>query len=202
MKTDTEKREGVRYAKMAVGKPWFASLLCVLAVGLGGAEAANPERVMSRHCQAYNRNSPKMPRNGIYDFTVPDIYGDRNISLSEFRGKQEPGANASEILNGIRHVRPGNGFRPKFPLTAKLDVNGEKEHPLFTFLKSLCPSTREYFSDKNRLFYDKMKNSDIRWNWEKFLINREGIPIVRYDASTEPHFIEVDIEDMMRETNA
>ena len=49
-------------------------------------------------------------------------------------GLQEPGGN-SEIRNGIRSVRPGNGYEPLFNLTTKQDVNGDKEHPLFTFLK-------------------------------------------------------------------
>ena len=49
---------------------------------------------------------------------------------------QEPGRN-SEILNGIREVRPGNGYVPgnNFVLTSKYDVNGDAEHPLFTYMK-------------------------------------------------------------------
>ena len=49
-------------------------------------------------------------------------------------GLQEPGRN-EELLNGYRYVRPGGGFVPKFSITQKVDVNGNKEHPLFTFLK-------------------------------------------------------------------
>ncbi|XP_017373977.1 glutathione peroxidase 6 isoform X1 [Cebus imitator] len=50
-------------------------------------------------------------------------------------GKQEPGAN-SEILLGLKYVRPGSGFVPNFQLFEKGDVNGEKEQKVFTFLKS------------------------------------------------------------------
>lgn len=49
--------------------------------------------------------------------------------------QQEPGGTDLEILNGIRHVRPGNDFEPMLTLFQKIDVNGEKEHPLFTYLK-------------------------------------------------------------------
>lgn len=40
-----------------------------------------------------------------------------------------------EILNGVRHVRPGNGFEPALTMFQKIDVNGDKEHALFAYLK-------------------------------------------------------------------
>lgn len=49
--------------------------------------------------------------------------------------QQEPGGNGEEILNGVKYVRPGNGFTPNFQIFQKIDVNGEKEHPLYNFLK-------------------------------------------------------------------
>ena len=42
---------------------------------------------------------------------------------------------ANEIYNGLKYVRPGNGFEPKFPLFKKISVNGDKEDPMYTFLK-------------------------------------------------------------------
>lgn len=53
-------------------------------------------------------------------------------------GLQEPGTNAYELKNGLKFVRPGHGFKPKFPIFGKIDVNGEKEHKLYTFLKVGC----------------------------------------------------------------
>ena len=50
-------------------------------------------------------------------------------------GKQEPGANAQEIFNGLKFVRPGENFTPLFPLFKKRDVNGKDEDELFTWLK-------------------------------------------------------------------
>ena len=55
--------------------------------------------------------------------------------IPSFFFQQEPASNATEILNSLKYVRPGNGFVPSFPLYQKLEVNGENEHPVFTFLK-------------------------------------------------------------------
>lgn len=49
--------------------------------------------------------------------------------------QQEPGGSDLEILNGIRYVRPGNNFEPKMTLFRKIEVNGAREHPLFSYLK-------------------------------------------------------------------
>lgn len=48
---------------------------------------------------------------------------------------QEPGANEKEIMNGLKWVRPGNGFVPNFPLFQKIRVNGAWEDPIYTYLK-------------------------------------------------------------------
>ena len=48
---------------------------------------------------------------------------------------QEPGANAREIMNGLKYVRPGGGFEPNFPLFQKIQVNGAQEDPIYTFVK-------------------------------------------------------------------
>jgi len=114
-------------------------------------------------------------------------------------GKQEPGANGTEIMNGIRHVRPGGGFEPNFLIFKKIEVNGEKEHPLYTYLKSYCPSTREHFSTATNLIYTPIKNNDVRWNWEKFLISKNGKPYMRYDPGTKPNDIRTDIEFLLKQ---
>ena len=50
-------------------------------------------------------------------------------------GLQEPGNNKTELLNLAKYVRPGSGYEPNFPWFGPLDVNGDGEHPLFTYLK-------------------------------------------------------------------
>ena len=50
-------------------------------------------------------------------------------------GYQEPAANETELMNGLKYVRPGSGFIPSFDIFAKGDVNGKHEFPLYTYLK-------------------------------------------------------------------
>lgn len=56
-----------------------------------------------------------------------------------------------------------------------------------------CPPTRELFAKRESLFYDPLRNSDIRWNFEKFLIDRRGKPVKRYDPGTRPSQLKQDI---------
>ena len=69
-----------------------------------------------------------------------------------------------------------------FQLTQKIDVNGFNTHPIFKFLKSNLPGTL-------------MKR--IKWNFEKFLINAEGVPIKRYAPRTLPMAMEKDISALL-----
>jgi len=119
-------------------------------------------------------------------------------------GSQEPGGNPDEILNGIKYVRPGKGFEPNFQLFRKIDVNGANEHPLYTFLKESCPPTIDEFPPFGRISYQPVRSNDIRWNWEKILIDENGIPIIRYDSTVKPHQIEPDILELIssRELNS
>lgn len=50
-------------------------------------------------------------------------------------GLQEPAKNKYELLNGLKYVRPGYGFEPKFPLFEKRDVNGKNESEIYTYFK-------------------------------------------------------------------
>lgn len=97
---------------------------------------------------------------------------------------QEPGDTATEILNTIKYVRPGNGYVPNFPMFAKVGVNGEDEHPLFTYLKKYCGPTADEFQDD--LHYKPLRVSDVRWNFEQFVINQQGKPVVRFSPDVNP----------------
>lgn len=109
---------------------------------------------------------------------------------------QEPGKN-SEILNGLKYVRPGGGFVPNFQVFGKIDVNGAKEHPLYSHLKSVCPYVKLDIGDRSKLFWSDIKVGDITWNFEKFLVGADGVPFKRYDPSVEPEEIVADIEDLI-----
>ncbi|CAG0891406.1 unnamed protein product [Cyprideis torosa] len=134
----------------------------------------------------------------IFDYSYPLIDGDTAIDFETYRGKllmvQEPGATPEEILNGVTYVRPGNGFTPNFPLFrknqevwSKIDVNGENEEAMYTWLKSVCPPTNPDFFAFDAYSYGPNPNmNDVRWNFEKFLIDFDGKPYMRFDATTFP----------------
>nr|WET17720.1 PHGPx [Brachionus calyciflorus] len=69
-------------------------------------------------------------------------------------------------------------FDVKFDMFAKINVNGDEAHPLYKYLKSKVDGTFGNFT---------------KWNFSKFLINREGIPVKRYSPTTKPMEIESDI---------
>ena len=91
-----------------------------------------------------------------------------------------------------------------FPLMSKIDVNGKDAHPIFEFLKSQAP-TEEYNGLKAKATHAMLKglsksvekDSDILWNFTKFLINRDGNVVKRYAPVTTPEDIEKDIQEML-----
>lgn len=95
-------------------------------------------------------------------------------------------------MNGIMYVRPGNGFRPNFPLTEKVDVNGARQHPLYVYLKEFCPPIDQFF----RMFTEAepLAINDVHWNFEKFLLGRDGRIVSRYHPKVLPTEIRSDIE--------
>ena len=111
---------------------------------------------------------------------------------------QEPGSDA-EIEE---FCRLNHGVT--FPLMKKTDVNGVQEHPVFTYLKEAAP-TEEYKGLKAKatkkmlktLSKSVEKESDILWNFTKFLINRDGSQIKRYAPVTTPDDIEKDLIEML-----
>ena len=54
-----------------------------------------------------------------------------------------------------------------------------------------------YFAEKDRLAYDELKANDIRWNFEKFLVDCRGVPVIHYSEMYMPHDIEDDIRNML-----
>ena len=82
---------------------------------------------------------------------------------NQFAG-QEPGS-AEEIVNFCRTT-----YGVSFPMSEKLEVNGPGRHPVYQFLTS--PSSGI--------------EGDISWNFEKFLIGRDGTVLKRYPPTTKP----------------
>ena len=149
----------------------------------------------------------------VYDFKVKDDVG-QEVSLSDYKGKvllivntatrcgftpqykdleplyQKYHAQGFEILdfpcNQFGQQAPGTiqeihsfctaNFDIHFPQFDKIDVNGENAHPLYTWLKS------------------QAGGGDIKWNFTKFLIGRDGKVIKRYESRDQIAAIEADMQ--------
>ncbi|KAL3105768.1 hypothetical protein niasHT_026543 [Heterodera trifolii] len=109
-----------------------------------------------------------------------DKYKGKGFAVAAFPcnqfGGQEPG-NANEIKD---FVHKKYNFEPD--LFEKIDVNGSHEHPLYGFLKKAQHGT----------LIDA-----IKWNFTKFLVDRNGNVVQRYSPNTEPRDIEADIEKLV-----
>lgn len=107
-----------------------------------------------------------------------------------------------EILAALEHVRPGNGFKPKFPMLKRLEVNGAKTSPLFKFLKDAIwmPSDDDpcvIAPEVNYIDWSPVCRNDISWNFAKFLIDRSGRVFQRYSPNFEPKNIAKDIAKLL-----
>lgn len=92
-------------------------------------------------------------------------------------------ARPEEFLNELRHVRPGGGFEPlATELFSKVDANGDRQAPFYAFFKASCPNTYDQFWPSNFLTYSPQRAKDIFWNYEKFLIARNGSVYARYSS--------------------
>ena len=108
-------------------------------------------------------------------------YADQGFSVLAFPcnqfGKQEPGSK-SEIQDFC-----SLNFDVSFPVLAKIDVNGENEEPLFGYLKSEQPGI--------------MGSKGIKWNFTKFLVDKNGEVLKRFSSKTTPSEIEKEIESIL-----
>ena len=149
----------------------------------------------------------------VYDFTVKDDAG-KDVSLAEYKGKvllivntatrcgftpqykdleplyQKYHGQGFEILdfpcNQFGQQAPGTiqeihqfctaNFDIHFPQFDKIEVNGENAHPLYTWLK------------------EQAGGGDIKWNFTKFLIGRDGKVIKRYESRDQVSTIEADMQ--------
>jgi glutathione peroxidase len=92
------------------------------------------------------------------------------VPCNQFLG-QEPGS-AEEIAEFCSAT-----YGVTFPMTEKVEVNGEGRHPLYERLVGFADAEGH--------------SGDIRWNFEKFLIGRDGEVVARFSPQTEPEAAEV-----------
>ncbi len=156
----------------------------------------------------------------VYDFTVRSISG-QDVPLSDYRGKVllivntaskcgfTPQYEGLEALyrefkdrglvvmgfpcNQFGAQEPGSeadiasfcklNYDVSFPMFAKVDVNGADASPLFTWLKESAPGV--------------LGTTAIKWNFTKFLVNREGQVVDRFASAATPDAIRQDIEELL-----
>ncbi len=112
-----------------------------------------------------------------------DDYHDKGLEILGFPcdqfGHQEPG---DESAIGAFCTK---NYGVSFPMFSKVDVNGKDAHPIYAFLRKA----------KGGLF-----GSRIKWNFTKFLVNKDGAPVKRYGSTTKPEKLSGDIEKLLAES--
>lgn len=133
-------------------------------------------------------------------------YKDQGLEIlafpcNQFLG-QEPGTN-DEIQSFCSLT-----YNVTFPIFDKIDVNGENESPLYTYLKAQAPFAGypeggEEFGDMLTHIHQKTgtrfdQGDAIKWNFGKFLVSRDGKTIIRFEPMVSPDMMEQDIEKMLK----
>ena len=108
-------------------------------------------------------------------------YRDRGLVVLGFPcnqfGAQEPG-DAAEIANFCSLT-----YQVDFPMMSKIDVNGPKAHPLYAWLKAQKKGV--------------LGTEGIKWNFTKFLVDRQGNVVERFAPTVEPKALESAIEALL-----
>ncbi|MEW9796827.1 glutathione peroxidase [Alteromonas sp. CYL-A6] len=113
----------------------------------------------------------------LYDKYQPDGFSVLAFPCDQF-GHQEPGSD--EDIQSFCEMN----FGVSFPLFSKIDVNGQNAHPLFVELKNAAPGI--------------LGSKRIKWNFTKFLVNRDGEVVERFGPATKPSAIAEKIEQLLK----
>ena len=120
---------------------------------------------------------------------------------NQFLG-QEPGTN--EEIQSFCSLN----YNVTFPLFDKIDVNGEAESPLYTYLKKQAPfkgypeGTEEFATMLDEIHQKTGTGFDqgdaIRWNFGKFLVSKDGKTILRFEPMVTPDMMEEAIQELLK----
>lgn len=110
--------------------------------------------------------------------------------------EQAPGSN-EEIVSFCQLT-----YGTTFNTFGKVDVNGENEEPLYTYLKVQAPTAK--VDDAAAGLYKMLeergfttKDTEIKWNFTKFLVAQDGTVIARFAPTTTPEVIEAEIKQLL-----
>lgn len=137
--------------------------------------------------------------------TLYEAYADKGLEILDFPCNQF-GAQAPGTDEEIQQFCVLN-FNTRFPRFKKIDVNGDNELPLYTYLKSqkgfegfdmghhLAALLDEMFR-KADPEYDK--KPDVKWNFTKFLVNQEGVVVARFEPTATINMLAPAIEALLK----
>lgn len=110
-------------------------------------------------------------------------YNDRGFEILDFPCNQffMQAPETDEEINTICSLK----YNTKFKRYHKIDVNGKNATELYTYLKNN--------------YINKERSVRIKWNFTKFLVNKKGEVVGRYEPKTTPKEIEIDIERLLNE---
>ena len=111
-------------------------------------------------------------------------------------GAQEPGTDAE-----IQEFCSLN-YGVTFPVYGKIDVNGPDADPLYVYLRKEAPGD---FGPEQGPMYDHIKamrpeaigSDEVKWNFTKFLVGRDGSVIRRYESTATPEQIGTDLAELL-----
>lgn len=132
----------------------------------------------------------------LYEKYKPEGFEILDFPSNQFLG-QAPGTN--EEIVGFCKL----SFGVEFKQFSKIEVNGENEEPLYKYLKT----TAEEFRNKGTVdFYNivaqytpGIAENDIRWNFTKFLIDKEGNVVARFAPNITPEEIDKHVESLLKD---
>lgn len=130
-----------------------------------------------------------------------DEYKDKGFEILDFPCnqffEQAPG-NSEEIVQFCTL-----NYGTTFKTFAKIDVNGDNASKLYQYLKAEAPAAAE--DEESQGLYKKLEGygfsttgNDIKWNFTKFLIDREGNVVARYAPTVEPKKLKDQIEALLK----
>ncbi len=129
-----------------------------------------------------------------------DKYKDKGFEILDFPCNQfmEQAPGTDEEISEFCSLNYGTTF-PRF---AKIDVNGKDASSLYVWLKEQAPE--DLSNDETKAFEEKVKAftlgnkaGDVKWNFGKFLIGRNGDVVARYSPAYPPEKLEQDIEVLL-----